>query len=160
MGLLEDLPDLRFVDRLGQKSERALLERILWLLLRRDDKDWNVARRQIGFEAVEDLPAIHIRQTEIERDRRWRKLAHQLERRLPSRRRHRLEAILPRDIEQPLREIAVVLDDEHRFLPGQNVCPIIREREFHRSGLGHFAIAHRFLLDRFRHNRRSRPFRR
>ena len=137
-----------------------MLERILRFLLRRDDKDWNVARRQIGFEAVEDLPAIHIRQTEIERDRGGRELAHQLECRFSPQRHHRLEAILPREIEQPLREIAVVLDDEHRFFPWQNVRPIVRERELHRSGLGRFAIVHWFLLDRFRHNRRRCPFRR
>jgi len=93
-----------------------------------DPVDRNVTRRRIVLEAVEQHPAIHVGQPEIERDRVGLDRACELESWLPRRRYDALEAALPRDLQQCLREREVVLDEEQHAVAGLERVVVIRDR--------------------------------
>ena len=57
------------LQRLGQEADRAGVQRALARVVGRDHADRDVARRQVGLQPLEDAPALHVGQEDVERDR-------------------------------------------------------------------------------------------
>ena len=84
-----------------------------------------MARGEIGLQPLEHPPALHVGQVDIERQHRGLVLADHGERRGAGRRDQRLEALLPRGIEQDLGEAQIVLDDQQHAVAGLDLVAII-----------------------------------
>ena len=68
------------LQRLGDEADRAGLQRALARVVGRDDADRDVAGRDVGLEPVEDAPALHVGQRDVERDHRRMELARHRQR--------------------------------------------------------------------------------
>ena len=99
-------------DRLLEVGERARLETLLPLADARDDVHRNVPRLRMMLEPVEHRPAVHARHVDVERDGVRLERVRELEPGLAVERDESLESLLARHLEQNLREVRVVLDDE------------------------------------------------
>ena len=100
--------------RLHQVGERAVREAVLPLLLDGEHLHRDVARARVELEVVEHRPAEHVRQEDVERDRRRQVLAGEGERLLAAVGDDGLEPLAARDPQQDARVVRVVLDDQER----------------------------------------------
>ena len=83
----------------------------------------NVAGRRIVLQAVEDRPAGHVGQSDIERDGAGTELAGQRQRRAAAQRDQRLDAAVVRQVHQDAGEGDVVFDDQqHRDRRAESGC--------------------------------------
>ena len=114
---------------------------MLSLLLHRDDLHGDVARDRIELELVQDRPAEHVRQEDIERDRGGPDLPRQGQRVRALVRDDALEAVVAREAEQDSRVMRVVLDDEHDRIALDDRFPVVgdalitRDRQDHPLGM-------------------------
>ena len=88
---------------------------------------------QIVLQAIEDAPAIDIRQVDVERDGVRPDLVGELQGGGAARGDQRLEAIFAGQLEQIAREMVVVLDDQQHLIAGLNIAGIVIE---HFAGIG------------------------
>ena len=89
--------------RLLQEGERPQPHPALPAVVDRDDVDGDVAGGRVVLQAVEDHPAVHVGQPQVERDGGGLELPGQLQRRLALGGDHRLEAQLVGLVEQDAR---------------------------------------------------------
>ena len=87
--------------------------------------DRHVARGEVGLQALEHAPALHVGQEDVERHHRRLVLAHHGERARAGAAHHALEALLPRRVEQDAREAEVVLDDQEDLVAGLDVVAVV-----------------------------------
>jgi hypothetical protein len=71
-----------------------------------------------ALENVEQPPAVHVRQIDVESDQRRIEPPHQRQCAAAGRRHHGLEAAIVRQIEQDAAELRIVLDDQQHVSPG------------------------------------------
>ena len=102
----------RVIHRLFQHRERAHLQAALARIVDGDDVDRDVPRVGAALENVEQAPAVHVRQVDVESDQRRAEAAHQRQRAAAGRRHDGLEAAIVRQVEQDAAELRVVLDDQ------------------------------------------------
>ena len=98
---------------------------VLPLLLDREHLHRDVARRRIELEVVEHGPAQHVRQEDVERDRRRQVLLGQRDRRLPAVGHDALEALVARQAEQDAGVVRIVVDDEQHVVALADVVAIV-----------------------------------
>ncbi len=106
---------------LAMEADRARDRGAVARVVGRDDADRDVARRQVGLQAVQDAPARHVGQEDVERDRAsgLYSLAEASSPSAPSRGDEGLEAARrARPRAAKLREREVVLDDQQHAVAG------------------------------------------
>ena len=106
------------------------------------------------LEPVEHAPAVHARHVDVERDGVGMECVRELEAGVAVERDEALEALLARHVEQDLREVRLVLDDEHDAVAGLDLFAIVLERR----GQRHARRGHRRdeRRGRFRRSARAR----
>ena len=98
--------------RLDQVGKRAVRQAVLPLFLQRDDLHRDVPRRGIELEVVEHGPAEHVRQEDVQRDRRRAGIGGPATGRGAAGGDDALEALVARQPQQDARVMRVVLDDQ------------------------------------------------
>ena len=98
---------------------------VLPLFLDRQHLHRDVPRGRIELQVVEHGPAEHVRQEDIERDRRRQVLPRQQQRRLAAIGDDALEALVARQTEQHARVVRIVLDDQQHAVALADVVAIV-----------------------------------
>ena len=111
--------------RLLQEGEGPELQPALPAVVDRDDVDGDVPGARVVLEAVEDDPAVHVGQAQVERDGVGLQLVRQLQGRLAVRGDHGLEAHLVRLVEQDRGEPGLVLDDQEDAVAGLDRVAVV-----------------------------------
>ena len=124
--------DKRRADALGRgrlvdEGERAARQRVLAVLVERDDLDRNVPRQRIVLELAQHGPAQHVRQEHVERDRRRLELLGEIQRLGAARRDQHLEALVASQIDQHPRIMRIVLDDQQDGVSRFEIEPVVRQ---------------------------------
>ena len=110
-------------DRLFQVSHGAQRQAAAPVFVAGDDVHRNVPRGRIVLQPVENRPAGHIGQADVERDGARLELARQRQRGAAAQRHQRLDAAVVRQVHQDAREGDIVLDDQqHRDRPAGSGC--------------------------------------
>ena len=123
------------VDRLFEKAESPGPQPALLLVVDGDDVDRHVAGARIVLEQIEQRPAIHVRQADIEGDRVRLVAVGERQRRRAVAGDQTLEALLARKLEQNRGEHRVILDDEHDAIAGRDRVAVVGEADSaHRAG--------------------------
>ena len=112
--------------RLVDEGERAARQRVLAVLVERDDLHRNVPGQRIVLELAQHGPAEHVGQEHVERDRGRLELLGELERLGAARRDQHLEALVAGEIDQHARIMRVVLDDQQDGVAGLEIEPVVR----------------------------------
>ena len=97
---------------LDEIRERTVRQAVLPLLFQSDDLDRNVTRQRIVLELAEHGPAEHVRQENIERDRRWLELLGKIQRFRAACSDQHLEALVARQIDQHTGIMRVIFNDQ------------------------------------------------
>ncbi len=113
----------RFVD----EGKRAPCQRVLAIFVLRDDLDRNMSCQRIMFQLAQHGPAQHVRQEHVERYRRRLELFRQVEGFRAARRRQNLEAFVAGEIDQNLRIVRVVFDDQENSVSRFEIEPVVRQ---------------------------------
>ena len=120
----------------SRKPTAPGVERAFARVIGRDHADRDVARRQVGLQPLEDAPAFHVGQEDVERDHRRLVVARHRERAGAARADQPLEAAARAPPEQHLGEREVVLDDQQHLVAGQDVVAVVvrdvGRRDLHR----------------------------
>src|SRR6185437_9745828 len=90
----------------------AARQRMLAVLVQRDDLNRDMTRQWIVLELTQDRPTQHVRQEDVERNRCRRVLLGQFQRLRATRGDQHLEAFVARKVNQNARVVRVVLDDQ------------------------------------------------
>src|SRR6185295_9632160 len=123
----------RVIHRLFEHGECAHLQTALARILDRDDVNRDVPRVGAALENVEQPPAIHVRQIDVQRYQRRTEATHQRQRAAAGRRHYGLEAAIVRQIEQNAAELRIVLDDQQHALAGPDVLTIVGQLGRHQQ---------------------------
>ena len=105
-------------------------ESVLALLFDRQHLNRDMPGCRIQLQIVEDRPAEHIRQEDVQRDGRWSILSGQAQRRLAAMRDDSLESFVARHSEQDTRVMRIVVDDEQDTVAFDNVIAIVGNQLF------------------------------
>ena len=98
--------------RLGDEREGAARQRVLAVLVERDDLHRDVPRQRVLLELAEHRPAQHVGQEHVERDRGRLELLGQVERIGAAHRDQHLEALVAREVHDDAGVVRIVLDDQ------------------------------------------------
>ena len=104
--------------RLGDEREGAARQRVLAILVERDDLHRDVARQRVLLELAEHGPTQHVGQEHVERHRGRLVLLGQIERVGAARRDQHLEALVAGEVEDDARIMRIVLDDQQDAVAG------------------------------------------
>src|SRR5581483_8230340 len=121
----ECLVELLLRHRLLEMGERTELHAAARFLIRRNDVYRDVPRRLLMLEAIEDGPPFHVGELDVERDRIGCVAPREIEAALAARGHDRLEAFVVRHVDEDLRELHVVLDDQHDAVAAHDRLAII-----------------------------------
>src|SRR6185437_6550803 len=114
-----------------------------------DHRDRDVVQCRRLLELIEEEPAVHIRQADVERDRVRTEAPRQRQDVGAAGGDDALEAFLTRQVEQDRGELAVILDDEHDAVAGREGIAIVRQfargRDIGRRAWRHDRLGHRVL---------------
>ncbi len=111
--IVENACDQRFFgDRLFEVGHRAQRQATPPVLVSGNNVDRDVARGRIMLQTIENRPARHIRQADVERDRAGLEFPRQRKRRAAAQCHQRLQVMLVREIKQDAGEREVVFDDQ------------------------------------------------
>ncbi len=126
---------------LVHEGERAALQAVLALFLDGEDLHRDVTRRGVALQLVEHRPAEHVRQEHVERDRRRAMLAREAQAFHAGLGDDRLELRVAREVEQHLRVVRIVFDDQQHAVLGLQILAIVVELfgacDRHRDRLEH-----------------------
>ena len=125
--LVERVRDAFRRRRLDDEGERAARQPVLAILVERDDLHRDVARQRILLELAEHVPAQHVGQEHVERDRGRLILLGQIERVFAAHRQQHLEALVAGEIDQDARIVRIVLDDQQQRIAGLDIQPVVRD---------------------------------
>ncbi len=114
--------------RLVDEGEGAARETVLAVFVERDDLHRNVPGQRILLELAEHVPAQHVGQEHVERNRGRLILFGEIERIVAAHRQQRLEALVARQIDQDAGIVRIVLDDEQDGVAGLDIHPIVGDR--------------------------------
>ena len=126
--------------RLGEEVDRAQPEAALPVLLHRDDVHRDVPGGRVVLEPVEDGPAVRVGQPEIEGDGGRLVLARHGQRAVRALGHQPLESPVPRQVQEDLGEVGIVLRDEQDAVARPDVAPVVGDlaldhrREHHARG--------------------------
>ena len=98
--------------RLGHEGERAARQRVLAVLVERDDLHRNVPGQRILLELAQHRPAQHVGQEHVERHRGRLELLGEVERIGAAHRDQHLEALVAGEVHDHARIVRIVLDDQ------------------------------------------------
>ncbi len=98
--------------RLVDKGKRAARQRVLAVLVERDDLDRDVPGQRVVLELAEHGPAQHVGQEDIERDRSRLELLGEIQRLRAARGNQDLEALVAGEIDQHPGIMRVVFNDQ------------------------------------------------
>ena len=111
--------------RLGDEGEGAARQRVLAVLVERDDLHRDVPRQRVLLELAQHRPAQHVGQEHVERHRGRLELLGQIERIGAAHRHQHLEALVAREIHQHARVVRIVLDDQQDGVAGLDFQPVV-----------------------------------
>ena len=114
--------------RLVDERERAARQAVLTVLVERDDLHRNMPRQRILLELAEHVPAQHVGQEHVERNRRRLILFGEIERIVAAHRQQGLEALVAREVDQDARVVRIILDDEEDGVTGLDIHPVVGDR--------------------------------
>ena len=134
--LLDEVADLlkRLVenlfrlDRLGENADRADADAAIVFIIGRDDLDRNMPRGDFILEAIENAPAVHIGEIDVQGDRGGMKFPRHGHGGSAAHGDDRLKAVLVRHIHQEPREVVVILDNQQETVAGHDVVGIIIDK--------------------------------
>ena len=104
--------------RLGDEREGAARQRVLAVLVERDDLHRDVAGQRVLLELAQHRPAQHVGQEHVERDRGRLELLGELERVGAAHRDQHLEALVAREVHDDAGVVRIVLDDQQDGVAG------------------------------------------
>ena len=113
--------------RLGDERERAARQRMLAVLVERDDLHRDVAGERILLELAQHRPAEHVGQEHVERHRGRLELLGEIERVDAAHRDQHLEAVVAREVHDDARVMRVVLDDQQDAVARLDLEPVVRD---------------------------------
>ncbi len=113
--------------RLGDEGECAARQRVLAVLVERDDLHRDVPRQRILLELAEHGPAQHVGQEHVERHRGRLELLGEIERVGAARGDQHLEALVAGEVQDDARVMRVVLDDQQDAVAGLDFQPVVRD---------------------------------
>ena len=113
--------------RLGHERERAARQRVLAILVERDDLHRNVPGQRILLELAQHGPAEHVGQEHVERHGSRLELLGEFKRIDAAHRDQHLEAAVAREIHDDAGVVRVVLDDQQDAVAGNDVQPVVRD---------------------------------
>ncbi|GJE73411.1 hypothetical protein CHKEEEPN_4976 [Methylorubrum podarium] len=122
------------LDRLFKEAEGARAQAALLLVVDRDHVDRNVPGAGVVLQEVEQGPAVHIGQADVEGNGVRLEAVRETQRAGPVLRDQTLEATLARELQQHRGEHGVVLHDEHDVVARVNRVAVVRGgRKRHRG---------------------------
>ena len=111
--------------RLGDEGEGAARERVLAVLVERDDLHRDVPGQRVLLELAQHRPAQHVGQEHVERDRGRLELLGEIERVGAAHRDQHLEALVAGEVQDDARVVRIVLDDQQDGVAGLDLQPIV-----------------------------------
>ena len=111
--------------RLGDERECAARQRVLAILVERDDLHGDMPRQRILLELAQHRPAQHVGQEHVERYRGRLELLGQIERIGAARRDQHLEALVAGEVQDDARIVRIVLDDQQDGVAGLDFQPVV-----------------------------------
>ena len=114
--------------RLVDEGEGAAGQPVLAILVERDDLHRNMPGQRVLLELAEHVPAQHVGQEHVERNRGRLVLLGEIERIVAAHRQQRLEAFVARQIDQDAGVVRIVLDDEQNGVAGLDFHPVVGDR--------------------------------
>src|SRR5690606_29233373 len=123
--LLQRIGELVALDRLQHVADRAIGERHLRVVARRDDMNGDVAGTHIALQSIKDGEAGMVRQSHIEHNRMGQVLAGEQYAFLRRLCHQALEAQFMGEIDQNAREIRIILDGEDNAAAAAQMFAVI-----------------------------------
>ena len=120
--------------RLDRVGKRAVRKTVLALFLDGNNLNRNVPRRRIKLQIVQNCPAEHVRQENIQRDGRWQKLPRQCDCRVAARGRNRFEALVARKADKNARVMRIIFNDQQDAVARLDQIAVIGNIFFPRRG--------------------------
>ena len=114
--------------RLVDEGEGAAGKPVLAILVERDDLHRNMPGQRVLLELAQHVPAQHVGQEHVERDRGRLILLGEIERIVAAHRQQRLEALVAGQIDQDAGVMRIVLDDEQDGVAGLDVHAVVGDR--------------------------------
>ena len=111
--------------RLGDEGEGAARERVLAILVERDDLHGDVPRQRILLELAQHGPAQHVGEEYVERHRGRLELLGEIKRIGAPRGDQHLEALVAGEVEDDARVVRVVFDDQQDAVAGLDLQPVV-----------------------------------
>ena len=111
--------------RLGDEGKCSSRQAMMPVFIERQHLHRNVARSRVLFQVIENGPAQHVGQEDVERNRSGMEFARQCERFRAAQCDQNLESLIAREIAQHPRIVRIVFDNEQHSIVRLQIVAII-----------------------------------